>query len=413
MSKSMVAGAPLAEGSAGSRAVWGRVGLFLGGQGISLIGDQVFFIAAVWTAAQLGGPPAVAWVTVAESVPRALAIIFGGVICDALGSRLVLLRSTSVRVAVLAAALVITLSVQSVSLLIVVAALEGAMLGLGSPSFGTLLPRMVSRDQLGRANSIRTMVARFAPILGSPLGAWLVATGRLSLALAVVCGGCVVLLLCLIPVTRGISPTVTSSSRLWRKSADGLTLLRADRRLRLLFLSALFLDLAFAWPMNPGLPVVIIQRGWPVSAVGLLIACWAGGALASAGAGVVLDKRVPISVRLVGSSIGIAVTLSGMILIPSLPLMAVTAVALGIFSGQNAPAAVTLYQQAAPTDRLGVAMSMLALAGIGCAPFAYAVFGTLASLTSPTVAWICSALLAFGGPVAAARALRSPPVEQA
>ena len=34
----------------GAAQVWTRVGLFLGGQGISLICDQVFFVAVVWAA---------------------------------------------------------------------------------------------------------------------------------------------------------------------------------------------------------------------------------------------------------------------------------------------------------------------------------------------------------------------------
>jgi MFS family permease len=159
--------------------------------------------------------------------------------------------------------------------------------------------------------------------------------------------------------------------------------------------------------MNPGLPEVVIRRGWQVSAVGLLIACWAVGGLVSAGAGALLGERVPVSVRMVGSGFGIAIALTGMILVPSLPEMAGLAIVLGVFSGLNAPAAVTLYQQAAPPDQLGVAMSMLALSGIGCAPIAYVLCGAMASISTPTVAWLCSGLVAFGGPIAGARALRS------
>jgi DHA3 family macrolide efflux protein-like MFS transporter len=400
-------GSTTTERPADDASAWGRVGLLLSGQGISLIGDQVFFIAAVWAAAQLGGALAVTWVTLAESVPRALAMIFGGVICDAFGPRAVLLRTTGVRIAVLAVAVGVAASAQSVPLLVVVAALEGLLLGLGSPSFGTLLPRMVSRESLGRANSIRTMVARFAPILGSPFGAWLVATGHLSVALAVVCGGCMVSWLCLAPSTRSIdAPRTVSSVPLWRRSGDGVKLLMADQKLRLLFLSGLCLDFAFAWPMNPGLPEVVMNRGWGVYAVGLLIACWATGALMSAGLGALLGDRIPLSVRLVGSGFGIAVLLTGMILAPTLPAMAGLAVLLGICSGQNGPAIVTLYQQAAPRDQLGVAMSMVSLSGIGCAPLAYAACGAVASLSNPSIAWFCSALIAFGGPLAAARALR-------
>ncbi|RZU53354.1 putative MFS family arabinose efflux permease [Krasilnikovia cinnamomea] len=394
---------------------WGRVSLLLAGQGTSLVGDQVFFIAVVWAAAELGGTAAVTWVTLAESVPRALAMIFGGAVCDAFGPRAVLLRTTGVRVGVLAAASAVALTAESVPLLVAVAAVEGALLGLGTPSFGSLMPRMVPAAELGRANSLRTMVGRFAPIVGSPFGAWLVATGHLAGALAVVCVGCAVSLGCLLPATRALTPpppTTGPRVPLWRRSGDGLALLRHDRRLRMLFLSSLCLDVAFAWPMNPGLPAVMIDRGWGVAAVGILIACWAVGALASAGLGALLGDRIPVPIRLVGGATGIAILLTVMIFAPTLPLMAAVAAALGFCSGQNGPAAVTLYQQAAPPDRLGAAMALVALSGIGCAPLAYAAIGALASLTSPTVAWTASALVAVGGPVAAARALRIPPAQQ-
>ncbi|MEY9862083.1 MFS family permease [Catenulispora sp. GAS73] len=388
--------------------VWTRVSLFLGGQGISLVCDQVFFIAVVWAAAQYGGNAAVTWVTLGESIPRALTMIFGGVICDAFGPRAVLLRTTSVRIAVLGAAAAAAASVHSVWLLVAVAALEGAMLGLGSPSFGTILPRMVSAEQLGRANSVRAMAMRFAPIMGPPIGAWLVAGGHLPAALAVVCGGVVVSQVCVRWVTRGVEVPAAHRKALWRRMGGGFVLLRHDARLRWLFLSALCVDLGFAWPFNPALPVVILHRGWGVSAVGILIACFGAGALSSAALGAVLDGRIPMSVRYVGSGVALAAGLLGMILVPSLTAMAAAAFVVGVASGQNAPASATLYQRAAPPDQLGVAMSMLSLSGIGAAPLAYSVFGALASATTPTVAWIASAVLAFGGPIAGIRALRTP-----
>lgn len=411
MSSSVIDARPQAAAPAPApreAAVWTRVGLFLGGQGISLVADQVFFIAAVWYAAQLGGNAAVTWVTLAEAVPRALAIVFGGAICDTFGPRAVLLRTTSVRIVVLGAAATAALTVHAVWLLVVVAALEGSMLGLGSPSFGTILPRMVPRDRLNRANSIRTMAARFAPILGPPIGAWLVAGGHLAVALTVVSGGTMVSQLCVRWVTRHVEVPPRNGKALWRRTGDGFALLRVDPRLRWLFISALCIDLGFAWPFNPALPVVVLHRGWGVSAVGLLIAAFGAGALASAALGAVLDQRVPLSVRFLGSGAGIAAGMLAMILVPSLPLMAAASAFVGVASGQNAPAAVTLYQQAAPQDRLGAAMSLVSLSGIGAAPLAYCVFGGLASVAGSTTAWVASAVLAFGGPLAGIKALRVP-----
>lgn len=393
---------------AGADVRWRLVGVFLGAQSVSLVGNQVFFIAVAWAAAQLGGTGAVTAVTLAAALPRALMMVFGGPICDALGPRAVLLRTTVGRSVALAVAATAALLTDSLALLLVISVVEGALLGLASPSFGTVLPRLVAAGGLDRANSVRAMTSRLAPIFGSPLGAWLIATGHLSAALAVVSAACAVSWAGVFTVTRGIPKPAGAAKRLWRRWGDGFRLLRANPRLRWLFLAALSLDLAFAWPLNPALPTLAIERGWGVGAVGTVIAAFGGGAFASAALGAALADRIPLLVRLVGCAAGIAVGLTAMVLVSSLPAMAAVAAFVGVCSGQNGPALVTLYQQAAPEDRLGTAMSMLALSGIGAAPLAYAVFGTAAALAGTSATWLACGVLAAAAPLAGLRALRVP-----
>lgn len=386
----------------------GRAGVFLTAQSFALAGNQIFFIAIAWSAAQVGGAGAVTAVTLAAALSRVPTMIFGGPICDALGARAVLLRSTSGRALTLAAGAAAVLLTDSLVVLLLIAVIEGLLMGLSSPSFGTILPRLVPPDQLSRANSIRAMVARLAPIAGAPLGAWLIATGHLPAALIVVSFTCLVSWAGVFAATKSLSKPTGSTAQLWRRWADGFHLLRGNVRLRWLFLSALSLDLAFAWPLNPALPILALERGWGVSAVGVVIAAFGIGAFASAGLGALLGDRLPLMVRFIGSAALIAVGLVAMVLVPSLPAMAAVAAFLGICSGQNGPAVLTLYQQAAPENSLGTAMSMLALSSIGAAPLAYAVFGVLATVAGTTVTWITCGVLAAVAPLAGLRALRTP-----
>lgn len=385
-----------------------RVGVFLAAQSVSLAGNQVFFISVTWAAAQLGGAGAVTAVTLAAALPRVPMMIFGGPLCDALGPRAVLLRTTVGRSVALAAGAVAALLTDSLAVLLAIAVVEGMLLGLSSPSFGTVLPRLVHADQLGRVNSVRAMVARLAPIFGSPLGAWLIATGHLSAALVVVALACAVSWAGVFAVTKDIPRPSGGTERLWRRWGDGFLLLRSHARLRWLFLSALCLDFAFAWPLNPALPTLALERGWGVAAVGTVIAAFGIGAFASAALGAILADRIPVVIRFVGCAAGIAVGLTAMVLVPSLPAMAAVAAFLGVCSGQNGPAVLTLYQRAAPVDRLGTAMSMLALSAIGSAPLAYAVFGAISAVAGTTTTWIACGVLAAVTPLAGLRALRSP-----
>ncbi|MEJ5946923.1 hypothetical protein WDZ17_16635, partial [Pseudokineococcus basanitobsidens] len=57
-------------------------GLFL-----SLLGDQVFFIALAWTATQVASPAVAGLVVAAGAVPRAVLMLGGGALADRAGPR--------------------------------------------------------------------------------------------------------------------------------------------------------------------------------------------------------------------------------------------------------------------------------------------------------------------------------------
>lgn len=79
----------------------GPVRRWLAGLGISLVGDQVFFIALGWSAVQTTGPGTAGLILAAGAVPRVVLMLIGGVMADRLGPRRVLIGSDTVRMVVM------------------------------------------------------------------------------------------------------------------------------------------------------------------------------------------------------------------------------------------------------------------------------------------------------------------------
>jgi MFS transporter, DHA3 family, macrolide efflux protein len=390
---------------------WRKVISLVGGQGVSLGGDYVLLIAMNWTAIQLGGARAVTVLMLASTIPRALTLIFGGAIADMLGPRFVLLRTTSVRIALLAVGTAVTLEVRWFWPLVAIALLDGVLLGLGSPSYGSLLPRFARDEHLSRANSLYSMVLRVSPIVGSPVGAWLIATGRLWPALLVASLTCSASLGCLLHVTAGLArptPAPRDGESMLRRSLHGVGLLASHARLRWMFVASLCLDMAFGWPIDVALPLMIARHGWGVESVGTVIAAFSGGALLAAAVGAGLAHRIPDFVRLVVSGVGIAAGILTMALTPSPAALAAVACVVGVMSGFNGPAIVTVYQRSAPEAKMGAAMSMLSLASIGAGPVSIALFGSLSVALGLRATWMVCGVVALVAPLAAALALRHP-----
>ncbi|QNP66881.1 MFS transporter [Streptomyces genisteinicus] len=406
MGSNPAAGTP---GGSESGVDWPRVSSLVVGQAAVQAGSFALLIAMSWTAVQLGGRGAVTAVTLAATLPRALLLLFGGALTDVLGPRAVLLRATSVRVAVLAAGALVVATTETLWPLVAIALVDGILLGLTGPASGVLLPLLAPPDQLGRANSLFSMVLRLAPIAGSPLGAWLVVAGGLPVAMTAAAVGCALWLGCAAHVTHKMArPERTGRGpSLARRSGDGFRLLAAHPRLRWMFVASLAMDLAFLWPAEVALPLRASEEGWGIGAVALVLAAFSAGALASAAVGAALAHRIPAHVKLVATGAGLAAGMAAMALVPSPGVLAATAAAVGLLSGLNGPALVTAYQQAVPDGRMGAAMSTFALSGIGAAPLSLALFTPVSLHLGTTGTWLLCAGIALLSPIAAAIALRS------
>jgi MFS family permease len=148
------------------------------GQAISQVGDGIFAVALAWRVYEsYNSPAALSVVGIAFFVPRLLVTIAGGVLSDRFDRRWTMIAADCGRAIAVGALAAIALSPRAeLAAIVVLVAFQGVAGSLFGPAESALLPELVSADELGRANSLRTVVSPLAwSVLGPSLGGALIA----------------------------------------------------------------------------------------------------------------------------------------------------------------------------------------------------------------------------------------------
>ncbi|MYS06937.1 MFS transporter, partial [Streptomyces sp. SID6041] len=112
---------------------------WLGAYTASTLGDSVYHLALSWTAVSSGTPAQAGLVMAVSAVPRALLLLFGGVLADRLGPRRVVIASDAVRcLVVLGLAAALFLAAPGLWVLAAVALVFGVVDALFLPAVGAL-----------------------------------------------------------------------------------------------------------------------------------------------------------------------------------------------------------------------------------------------------------------------------------
>ena len=138
--------------------------LFWTGWTVSLIGDGFFLVAIAWQVFDLwNAPTALGIVGVAETVPLVAFLLVGGVVTDRFERRMVLIASSALRGACVAALGVLALT-DSIELwhIFVLAALYGTGQAFQGPASGAIIPDLVPARLLVQANSLSLVVRQLA-----------------------------------------------------------------------------------------------------------------------------------------------------------------------------------------------------------------------------------------------------------
>jgi MFS family permease len=389
---------------------------YLGGQSLSELGDQVWYVALSWTAVRLGSPGTAGVVMTLASLPRIALMLFGGVIADRFDIRRLMLGTDVMRTVITFAAAAIALTRPGLGLLVVMALVYGAVDGLFMPAAEAMQPRLLEPEQYNSGAVANNLLGRLALSLGAPLGGVMVALGGLPLALAVdgVTFAISVATLATVrprPLAAGLAKSRSASGYL-SDLVVGARFLFREPVLGPLTAINLLGNLAFVGPMNLGLAELSDHRGWGPAGIGVLFAGFGVGAAGSA----LLLLRWRIQ-RAAGIWIAVLCAVSGvaivsMALAPDLVVAVGATLALGLIIGPMAVASSVLAQQRTPDELRGRISSFNLLSSYGTVPLA--VIGTglgIAAIGITATFAVCGAISAAALLLLLAPGLRAAAIE--
>ena len=387
--------------------------LLFTGEGVSLLGDQFYFIALPWLVLQLSaGSLVLGGVLAVQGGARAAFMLVGGAVTDRFSPRRVMIGSNLARLCVvsLLAALVIGGAVQ-VWMLFVLAAAYGVADGFFFPAQTSIVPQLAALDQLSAANAFIQGLDQVAQFVGPVLAGALIAgvtSGSLGLegvglALALDAGTFVVSVALLMlmrvdarePGAGGAAAGGRPAPGLWTSIKEGLAYMWSDALLRVLLLLVLAVNFLAVGPLLVGVPVLAHERlAGGAQAYGAIMSAFGGGSLA--GLAVAGAARRPPA-RLMGHILlsvcvvfGVGIAVLGFA--QSLAAALVPAALMGFAAGYLMVSFFTWIQARTPQRIMGRMMSLIIFASVGLVPVSQALAGVVAS-RSVTALFLGAAVL--------------------
>ncbi len=370
---------------------------FLFGHFVSLVGDNIYFLALPWAAIEQGArPDVVGLLLAAAAIPRVAVMLGGGVVVDRVGSRLVMLTSDGVRTAVMvAAALIAFAGVGGVPGLFVIAVLFGIVDGFFAPAVGALVPALVAGDELAAGNGLRILAVRTAGLIGPPLSGVLVAAGSIGWAFLANAATFVASFSAMWSVRIAPAGAVVGTDRrFWPELFSGLKYVARSRALVTLLLVGTLASVGFSGSANVGLPLLVERAGWRAGGLGLLMGGLGAGEVL--GAALLSLRAVP---RAGSGAVLLAATAGQMIctgLTPFAGGLAATVavqVGLGCASTVAGTSMITLLQTLAPREMLGRFTSLIYVSLWGLIPLAYALSGAVVGWFGLTSLFVVGAVI--------------------
>ena len=254
--------------------------------GFSNLADGVFQIALPLLAVRLTrSPAAVAGLTFAARAPWLVFGVVAGVLADRL-DRLATMVRVDIARAVLIGGLAVLVAVERQELWVLFVA--AVLLGIGETMFDTssqsLMPSVVERDQLSRANGrLYAVEMGMNQFVGPPIGGLLVAAG-VAVAFGTSAGAYALAAVALMTITGSFRPQrAAAPNRMRVDMAEGLRFLRSHRVLRTLTMLAAISLLAStaAFALFPLFAVAPGPLGLSEFGFGLLLTSAAAGSLLS------------------------------------------------------------------------------------------------------------------------------------
>jgi len=252
------------------------------GSAISLLGDQFYLVALPWVILQLTGSAlAMGTIMMLAAVPRAVLMLFGGVVSDRFSPRRILISTSCARTVFVAAiSVLVWFHVLAIWHLYLLAFAFGTADAFATPAASTYLPFLVKKDQLVAANSLLQSTAQLTTISApAPAGlvvkafgaAWAFTADAISF-LAIIAA------LWKLPDPPP-QALVAKRPNMWRSIMEGFGHVYKDLPLRSLTLLVAVMNFCISGPMNVGLAYLTKQKFGSPAAFGVAMSALAAGGL--------------------------------------------------------------------------------------------------------------------------------------
>jgi MFS family permease len=363
---------------------------------LSNLADGVFQVALPLLAVTITTSPGlIAGVALAQRLPWLVMALPAGALADRLDRLRTMVRVDLLRVVVMGGlALAVGLDVASMPIIYAAA----LVLGVGETLFDTaaqsILPSVVTRDQLSVANGrLQAVELTTNAFIGPSLGG-LLAAAALTAAFAVSSGAYLVAALCLVGIAGTFRPERVGPPRKMRHEiAEGLRFVWSNPLLRTLGLMLGTTNLAFMAHFSVFVLFATGPMGLSKASYGLVLSSSALGGVAGSVLGPRLERTIGRARCLFGAIVLFGASLS----VPAITTNVAANVAAFIVASFGSVVwnviTVSLRQRITPDHLLGRMNSAYRMLGWGTMPIGAALGGAIAEWASLRTTFVVAALL--------------------
>ena len=378
--------------------------LLWAGQTISALGDGAFTIALAWSVLLLtGSATALAEVLIAQSIPRLIFLLVGGVVADRLPRRLILFWSDGSRaVAVLLIALLFWTHLIVLWQILGLSILFGIADAFFRPAYQAIPPQLVPAEDLSSANALNGLSQQASTLVGPALGALLVTLTNPAAAFALdavtylISAAC--LLVMRVPSGAGTAPLAEETPDAASRSHPVVKLL-ADIREGFTYLMSspyLWVTTVMASVGNVGIATLAVSLPKLVHSVygegvWLLGALLSASAVGSILASLIMGQFSKLRHRGIYSYLGVILAFAALFIlgvpIPHGTVVEVSLAASSLFGfgiGVFSVIYYTTVQQIVPADKLGRVSAIDWIGSLAFEPVGLAVIGILTDRFGPS-----------------------------
>jgi MFS family permease len=380
------------------------------GESISVFGNFFMLIALAWVVLEATGSGlALGTVLMAAAIPRALFMLFGGVVSDRLSPRLVMLVSNTAQ-GVLVALLAFLIFAGTVELwhLYILMVIFGIVGAFFLPAMMTMIPRLVSKDRLEAANSLVIATSQLSAFIGPAAAGFVVDAAGGAVAMGVDAATFAVATVTLL-LMRGISLRRRSTqaneemagpagqNSAFYDMKEGLRYAWNNPEIRVLLPVIAVVNFCFTGPIEVGLAWLAHQKFVEGAAgMGIMFMVFGGTAVFGALlAGSIKMRHLGIVFTVIVIVIGAGLGLVGVA--PNLPVACVLLGIMGIVNSFLNVRAIAWLQRMVRPDMLGRVMSLVMFASMGLAPVSLALAGWLVDMDHTVMFAIAGGLTMLTG----------------